>query len=109
MRTTLFTDWSAFTGTINVITDADGGDFRMGTSYGFPGFPNAALNLSDKIYAYYVGTLAGGAGTIIDIGELGGTSQAHLRGGATGGRALTYRIGGRNTNATFAVSNHREC
>ncbi|MEO5917894.1 MAG: autotransporter-associated beta strand repeat-containing protein [Luteolibacter sp.] len=102
VRTTLYTDWSAFTGTINVITDADGGDFRMGTNYGFPGFPNAALNLSDKIYAYHVGTLSGGAGTTIDIGEVSGTSQAHLRGGVTGGRALTYRIGGRNTNATFA-------
>ena len=43
VRTTLFTDWSAFTGTINVITDADGGDLRMGTSYGFPGFPQAAV------------------------------------------------------------------
>ena len=45
-RTTLFTDWSAFTGTINVLTDAGGGDFRMGTSYGFPGFPQAAVVLS---------------------------------------------------------------
>ncbi|MEO5712743.1 MAG: autotransporter-associated beta strand repeat-containing protein [Luteolibacter sp.] len=102
IRTTLYNDWSAFTGTINVITDADGGDFRMGTNYGYPGFANAALVLADKVYAYYVGTLSGGAGTVIDIGELSGTALSHFRGGVTGGRALTYRIGGRNTNATFA-------
>lgn len=101
-RTTLFADWSAFAGTINVLTDADGGEFRMGTSYAYPGFPNAALALTDKVYLNYTGTLASGAGTTIDIGEISGTSQSHLRGGATGGRALTYRVGGRNTNATFA-------
>ncbi|MES2923585.1 MAG: autotransporter-associated beta strand repeat-containing protein [Verrucomicrobiota bacterium] len=102
VRTTLFTDWSAFTGTINVLTDAGGGDFRMGTSYGFPGFPQAAIALTDKVWAYYTGTLAAGAGTTIEIGELSGTSTSVIQGGATGGRALTYRIGGRNTNATFA-------
>ena len=102
VRTTLFTDWSNFNGTINVITDGDGGDLRMGSNYSFPGFPNAALVLPDKLYAYYIGTLSSGAGTTIDLGEVSGTSLAHLRGGATGGRALTYRIGGRNTNATFA-------
>ena len=102
VRTTLFANWSAFTGIINVLTDAGGGDFRMGTSYGFPGFPQAAVALSDKVWAYYTGTLAGGVGTLIEIGELSGMALSVLQGGATGGRALTYRIGGRNTNATFA-------
>ncbi len=102
VRTTLFADWSAFTGTINVITDASGGDFRMGTSYYYPGFPQAALVLPDKVWAYYTGTLNGGAGTTIEIGELSGSALSVLQGGATGGRNFTYRIGGRNTNATFA-------
>ena len=101
-RTTLFTDWSAFTGIINVLTDAGGGDFRMGTAYGFPGFPHAAVVLPDHVWAYYTGTLAQGAGTTIEIGELSGTALTVLEGGATGGRALTYRIGGRNTDAAFA-------
>ena len=102
VRTTLFTDWSAFTGTINVLTDGDGGDFRMGTSYSFPGFPQAAVVLSDKVWAYYTGTLSSGAGTTIEIGELAGTALAVLEGGATGGRNFTYRIGGKNTDAIFA-------
>lgn len=102
VRTTLFSDWSAFSGTLNVLTDASGGDFRMGSPYSYPGFPNAHVDLSDKVWAYYDGTLAQGAGTTIPIGALSGTSQSTLQGGATSGRALTYRIGGRNTDATFA-------
>ncbi len=102
VRTDQFTDWSAFTGVINVLTDAGGGDFRMASSYSFPGFPQAAVFLSDKVWAYYTGTLDGGAGTTIEIGELSGTALSVLEGGSTGGRNFTYRIGGRNTNATFA-------
>lgn len=104
VRTNLFTNWSAFTGTINVLTDSNGGDFRMASSYGFPGFPQAAVALTDKVWAYYTGTLASGAGTTIEIGGISGSSLSGLQGGATGGRALTYRIGGRNTDATFAGS-----
>lgn len=63
VRTTLFANWSAFSGIINVLTDAAGGDFRLGTSYGFPGFPQAAVALTNKVWAYYTGTLAGGVST----------------------------------------------
>jgi autotransporter-associated beta strand protein len=98
VRTTLFTDWSGFTGTLNV----SGGDLRMGTSYAFPGFPNAIVNLGAGCVTYYTGTLSAGAGTTVSFGQLSGTATSVLQGGATGGRALTYRIGGRNTDATFA-------
>jgi autotransporter-associated beta strand protein len=101
-RTKLFTDWSAFTGTINVLTDSSGGDFFMASNYSFAGFPQAAVVLSDKVWAYYDGILTSGAGTTIEFGELSGTALSVLQGGETGGRALTYRIGGKNTNATFA-------
>ena len=103
VRTTLFTDWSAFTGILNVITDAGGGDFRMGTSYGFPGFPLAAVVLADKVWASYTGTLSSGAGTTIEIGELAGGALAGLQGGVTGGRNFTYRIGGRTLLASEVV------
>lgn len=103
VRTTLFTDWSAFTGVINVTTDADGGDFRMGTSYYYPGFPQASVNLADRVTAYYIGTLSQGAGTTIEIGELAGGSLSKLMGGATGGRNFTYRIGGKTAAANEAV------
>jgi autotransporter-associated beta strand protein len=102
VRSTLFANWSAFTGTLNALTDGDGGDFRMGSSYSYPGFPQALLNLSDRVWAYYDGTLAEGAGTTIPIGALSGTTLSTLLGGGTGGRALTYRIGGKNTDALFA-------
>ncbi|BCU79756.1 autotransporter-associated beta strand repeat-containing protein [Luteolibacter sp. LG18] len=103
VRTTLFSDWSAFTGVINVTTDADGGDFRMGTNYSFPGFPLATVNLADRVSAYYIGTLSQGAGTTIEIGELAGGSLSKLMGGATGGRNFTYRIGGKTAVAGEVV------
>lgn len=102
VRTTLFSNWSAFSGTINVLTDSSGGDFRIGTNYAYPGFPNAHIALTDKVWSYYDGILAEGAGTTIPFGALSGTSQSVLLGGPTSGRALTYRIGGKNTDATFA-------
>ena len=102
VRTDITGDWSGFSGRIKVVTDADGGDFRFGTSYSYPGFPNAALDLSDKVTAYFIGTLGKGGGTFIDVGEIAGTAGAVLKGGLTGGRRLTYRVGGRNTDATFA-------
>lgn len=102
VRTTLFSDWSAFSGRINVITDADGGDFRMGTHYDFPGFPLATIHLNDNVWAYYSGVQSAGAGTTIAIGALSGGALAVLQGGPTSGRNLTYRIGGRNTDETFA-------
>jgi autotransporter-associated beta strand protein len=101
-RTSLYGDWSAFTGIVNVSGDADGGDFRYGTSYGYPGFPQAAITLGDKVWMYYIGTLSGGEGTTIPIGELSGPATANVLGGATTGRALTLRVGSRNTDATFA-------
>jgi autotransporter-associated beta strand protein len=102
VRSTLFANWSVYAGTINVLTDANGGDFRIGSSYNYPGFPQALVILSDRVWAYYDGTLAEGAGTTIPIGALNGTALSNLQGGATGGRALTYRIGGKNTDALFA-------
>ena len=102
IRTTLYADWSAFTGTINVLSDADGGDFRIGTDYSPPGYPLAAIALTANVSLYHSGILQAGAGTTIAIGELSGPNSARIFGGVTGGRALTYRIGGKNTDATFA-------
>lgn len=102
VRTHILGDWSAFTGTVNVTTDADGGEFRFGTNYSYPGFPAAAIALPDRVTALYLGIVAEGTGTTLTLGELSGTALATLKGGATAGRPLTYRIGGKNTSATFA-------
>lgn len=102
VRADITGDWSAFTGQINVTTDAGGGDFRIAASYAWPGLPQASVHLTDKTYFYHSGILNAGAGTTIEVGALSGTSGSHLRGGVTSGRALTYRIGSKNTDTTFA-------
>jgi autotransporter-associated beta strand protein len=94
-RSTLLADWSDFTGTINVLTDASGGDFRIGTSYTPAGYAQASIALSANIWMYYSGTSSSGEGTTIDVGELSGPATAHLRGGVTGYRNFAYRIGGK--------------
>ncbi len=99
IRATLFGDWSGFSGIVNA-TGANS-EFRMGTSYTYPGLPNAALNLGANVTATYVGTPSSGVGTTIPIGELTGVAPCTLRGGPTGGRIVTYRIGGRGTDFTF--------
>ena len=99
-NTTLFGDWSAFTGQINVFTGTNG-DFRIGNLNGLAG---AALNLSNNITAYIV--IDPGADTIVDIGALSGTAGATLGGLATNstGANLTWRIGANNVDAAFAGS-----
>ena len=104
VRSDITGNWSAFTGIVNVITDAGGGDFRIAQSYSWPGLPQATVNLSANTWFYHAGILAEGAGTTITVGALNGPTASYLRGGVTGGRALTYRIGSKNTDATFAGS-----
>lgn len=102
VRADITGDWSGFTGQVNVITDGDGGDFRIASGYGWPGLPLAAINLADRVALYFSGTLASGDGTTISIGELSGSALAFVKGGATGGRNFTYLIGSRNTDAVYA-------
>jgi autotransporter-associated beta strand protein len=95
-------DWSDFTGQINVTAAQSGSEFRLAENYAPDGFPNCAVNLGSNVTFKHTGILNSGAGTTIEIGELGGVSGSLLQGGVTGGRAMTYRIGGKNTSATFA-------
>ncbi len=101
-RTSLYGDWSAFTGVLNVISDAGGGDLRFASDYTVAGLPQADVALGANCFCYHAGTLASGTGTQIELGSLSGPATAHLRGGVTGGRGLTWRIGGKNTDAVFA-------
>ena len=96
-------NWTGFAGQLNVTT-AGSGDFRIAASYAWPGLPAASVNLAAGTYFYMSGTVNSGAGTSIPIGALSGASGSHLRGGSTGDRPLTYRIGGKNVDATFAGS-----
>jgi rhamnogalacturonan endolyase len=101
IRAGIFGDWTGFTGRVNATTTGTA-DFRMALDYSWAGLPNGALNLGPGVTAYYAGNLNSGAGTTVAFGELSGAATASLKGGAVGGRRINYRIGGLNTDATFA-------
>ncbi len=105
VRADITGNWSAFAGTVNVISDAGGGDYRIASSYAWPGLPLATVNLATNTYFYFSGISNSGAGTTIRVGELTGAAGSRLRGGVTGGRNFTYRIGEKTPlggEATFA-------
>lgn len=62
-------NWSGFEGKINILTDHDGGEFRIDNKYGYP---NAAVHLNDKVKAYRLGN------DTARIGQLTGTSASSL-------------------------------
>ena len=85
VRADLSGNWSAFTGTINVTTDADGGDFRVNNAYGFAG---ASVNLANLVYAYR------NSAQTLELGDLSGVA-----GSVVSNTPLV--VGAKNTNATF--------
>lgn len=104
IRGDFYGDWSGFTGQLNITAAQAGSEFRIAENYTPDGFPNCAVNLGSNVTLKHVGILNQGAGTTISIGELSGVAGSTLQGGVTAARALTYRIGGKNTTAIFAGS-----
>ena len=102
VRSSIFGDWSGFSGVIEASTLSGSGEFRIAPDYAWPGLPAARLDLGNSVTALWGGNLNTGTGSLVAIGELSGTPSSTLRGGAIGGRQLTYRIGGRGGDATFA-------
>jgi autotransporter-associated beta strand protein len=102
VRTSIFGDWSAFSGSIEATAISGNAEFRLASNYSWPGIPAAALSLGNGVTAYWDGNPNDGAGTFVSIGELSGTSTTTLKGGKIGGRQLTFRVGGRGGDATFA-------
>ena len=92
VRTDLYGDWSQFTGKINML-----GDLRVANTLGYG---NAAVSMGDS-NLYYINTLPA-AGITLNLGELSGVAAARLKGAATSTYVLTWRVGGLNTDATFA-------
>lgn len=101
IRTEIDGDWSAFTGQINVTTDANGGEFRIGNNYSPTGLPDAAMSLGPRATLSYVG-IVNTADTIVELGTLTGDALSILRGGPTSGRTFTWQIGKRNADMSFA-------
>lgn len=96
IRTDLEGDWSGFTGRINAVTDADGGDVRLRNPLGLPG---ADLNLGDKTFTTYNLPLV--SDLIVPIGALSGVPGATLQGSVTAGRTVTWSIGSKNIDTVF--------
>lgn len=93
IRTDLKGNWSAFNGRIS----ASGPEFRIANSFGLA---NAAIDFGGNMSAYYNLTMSGNL--TLGIGELSGAATASLKGGPTSGRTLTWQVGAKNTNSTFA-------
>jgi fibronectin-binding autotransporter adhesin len=88
-------NWSAFTGRINVT----GAEFRVNNT---AGYGNAHVDLADGVLMYSRTT----SGATIPIGALSGSTGAVVSAGfgsSLGAQnAVTWRVGTRNTDATFA-------
>ena len=102
VRASILGDWSGFSGTVEATAISGSADFRISPDYNWPGLPAAALSLGNGITAYWSGNLNAGSGTFVNFGQLSGTASSTFKGGAIGGRQITYRVGGRGTDATFA-------
>ncbi|GAA5125814.1 autotransporter-associated beta strand repeat-containing protein [Luteolibacter yonseiensis] len=96
VRTDLKGNWSAFSGRINLIGGADGGEMRVTNTFGFAG---SSINVGENGFVYY--NISSSSPTL-DIGELTGSATSGIGGGPTAGRTVTWRIGGKNTDAAFA-------
>ncbi|MEX1115249.1 MAG: autotransporter-associated beta strand repeat-containing protein [Akkermansiaceae bacterium] len=96
VRTDLTGNWSAFTGRIFVISDADGGDFRIKNTAGYAA---AQLDLGAGVYGLYNNT---GSNLTLQVGALSGAATSYLAGGLSSGATITWQIGGRNQDTTFA-------
>ena len=92
VRTDLYGDWSQFSGTLSLL-----GDLRVANTFGYG---NAAVSMGSSTF-YYISTVPTG-GVTLDMGSLSGAVEARLRGAATASNMLTWRVGGLNTDATFA-------
>lgn len=85
---------SAFEGTLNVTTDADGGYFLVNNPLGFP---LAKINLNDKDTMMFKST----ANVTVPIGELNGSGLSVLGAGGNGACKVVWEVGGRNSSTIF--------
>ena len=96
VRTDFNGNWSAYTGTVNVITYSGGATFRWNHA---AGLPFARLNLGNNVSLH---TRLSGTPTVL-LGELSGTTSATINApGGNDGLSVRWTVGGLNTSATFA-------
>ena len=90
----LSSDVSMFAGTINVTTDADGGNFVL---YSTKGYERAKINLNNLVTMMYRIT----SNITIPVGDLTGMTNSVLGAGGGGVCKVTWEVGARNVNSTF--------
>lgn len=93
VRASVIGNWSGFTGQVNIVTDNDGGDWRVGNNLGLP---QAAVDLGPLVTGYSI--LAGNQ--TLPIGDLSGSPSSVLKATETGGTAalVTWRVGARSSD-----------
>jgi autotransporter-associated beta strand protein len=86
-------NWSAFTGTVNVTTDADGGELRLNNTNGYA---NTTFNLAQAgVHLFYNPAVSTNNGAqTVNIGALTGVANSALY-------DENWVIGSKNTDATF--------
>lgn len=87
-------NWSAFTGTVNLTTDADGGECRLSNA---SGYANMTFNLAQAgVHLFYnpASSTINGAQTV-NIGALAGVANTALY-------DENWIVGAKNTDATFS-------
>lgn len=87
-------NWSAFTGTINVTTDADGGELRLNNANGYA---NTTFNLAQAgVHMFFNPASSSNNGVqTVNIGALSGVAKTALY-------DENWVIGSKNTDATFS-------
>ncbi|MEI7503475.1 MAG: T9SS type A sorting domain-containing protein, partial [Paludibacter sp.] len=87
-------NWSAFTGTVNVTTDADGGEMRLNNA---SGYPNVTFNLAQAgVHLFYnVAASSNNGAQTVNIGALSGVANSALY-------DENWVIGAKNINTTFS-------
>lgn len=93
VRASVIGNWSGFTGQLNILTDNDGGDWRVGNNLGLP---QAAVDFGPLVTAYTI--LSGNQ--ILPVGDLGGSSSSVLKATETGSSAalVTWQVGARSSD-----------
>ena len=90
----LSADLSAYAGTINVTTDADGGSFVL---FNPKGYKEMKVNLNNQVKMIYRTTST----ITLPLGDLTGTASSVLGAGGTAACTITWEVGARNANSVF--------
>jgi len=90
----LNSDVSSYSGIINITTDADGGNFVIGST---KGYERTKINLSNYVTMIYRNT----SNIVIPVGDLTGNTNSILGAGGSGNATIIWEIGARNANSTF--------